>query len=431
MNRNHSLSAIATALGFVLSAGLAAGQTPLHTRVSVDYRNLAAAEALKDLGAKAGVRFVGQAALFKGLDHVTLKADGQEAGRVAMRILYPRGLEMKGFEGRQVTVAKAAPFREFKPKREEVFEFARKPVVTRRGDTVTIAFQTEGWCDVTVAIEDDRGSIVRHLASGVLGPNAPEPFLWNSKAQTLVWDGKDDAGVYVDDKDRCVVRVSLGLKPRFERTLFWHPGKPSAQGGYSAFRGQRLALTAVPEGVLVFDSGQGVDHLRLFDRDGNYLRTIYPFPNATIVEVEGLIYHQFPDGPNLPIKPNWLQSTFLQSDTNCVRLTYQDGQYRGYQSKDIATGGITGAAGNTLATAAGKIALVGRRFSRLATDGTSGGLNLHGPEVTHRPERPLTRDPRRGRGTLTFIRPQRAALSPDAKYRHYRWWKIRCSGNIR
>ncbi len=308
------------------------------------------------------------------------------------------------------------PLRDFSVDRQEVFEFEEKPRVAVDGDDVTITFVSKGFCDVTVVIEDSGGRIIRHLASGVLGPNAPEPFQQNSHRQKIVWDGKDDAGAYVDDKDAVTVRVSLGLKPRLERTLFWHPGKPSAQGDYSAFRGQRLALAAVPEGVLVFDSGQGVDHLRLFDRDGNYLRTIYPFPNQKIAEVEGLIYHQFPDGPNLPIKPNWLQSTFLQSDTNCVRLTYQDGQYRGYQSKEIATGGITGAAGNTIAAADGKVALVGRSFSRLATDGTSGGLNLHGPEVAHRPESPLTRDPRRRQGTLSFIRPQRAALSPDAKW---------------
>ena len=44
--------------------------------------------------------------------------------------------------------------------------------------------------------------------------NAPPPFRRNSLAQTVVWDGKDDRGRYVDDKPRCVVRVSLGLKPR-------------------------------------------------------------------------------------------------------------------------------------------------------------------------------------------------------------------------
>ena len=100
---------------------------------------------------------------------------------------------------------------ELKIKREQVFEFTQKPSVTRKGDTVTIRFESKGLCDATVAIENDAGKIIRHLVSGVLGPKAPEPFQKNSKKQTIVWDGKDDRGRYVDDKDRVVIRVSLGL----------------------------------------------------------------------------------------------------------------------------------------------------------------------------------------------------------------------------
>ena len=75
---------------------------------------------------------------------------------------------------------------EFKIKRQEIFEFAAKPKVTRQGDRVEIAFETKGACDVTVAIENAEGRIVRHLASGVLGPNAPAPFQKNSLAQRVV-----------------------------------------------------------------------------------------------------------------------------------------------------------------------------------------------------------------------------------------------------
>ena len=75
----------------------------------------------------------------------------------------------------------ASDLDEFKVKREAVFEFAQKPVVTRQGDRVTITFETKGFCDVTVAIEDQNGKIVGHLASGVLGPNAPGPL-------TLIYD---------------------------------------------------------------------------------------------------------------------------------------------------------------------------------------------------------------------------------------------------
>ena len=36
-------------------------------------------------------------------------------------------------------------------------------------------------------------------------------------------------------------------------------------------------MQATPEGVYVYD-GRVFDHVRLFDHDGNYVRTIYPFP---------------------------------------------------------------------------------------------------------------------------------------------------------
>ena len=104
------------------------------------------------------------------------------------------------------TVA-AANLDEFRIKREQVFEFVQKPRITRDGDAVTIAFETKGFCDVAVAVEDASGRIVRHLVSGVLGPNAPEPLQRDAKKQTVVWDGKDDLGVYMDDKDKLTVRV--------------------------------------------------------------------------------------------------------------------------------------------------------------------------------------------------------------------------------
>ena len=114
---------------------------------------------------------------------------------------------------------------EFKVKRQEVFEFVQKPVLRRTGDRVEISFESKGCCDVTVAVEDPAGGIVRHLASGVLGPKAPAPLQKDALKQTLVWDGKDDAGRYRDDRESLSVRVSLGLKPQFERSLFTSPKK--------------------------------------------------------------------------------------------------------------------------------------------------------------------------------------------------------------
>ena len=68
---------------------------------------------------------------------------------------------------------------EWKVKREQIFEFTQKPVVTRNGDLVTIKFETKAFCDAAVAVEDMNGKILCHVGSGVLGSKAPEPFQKN------------------------------------------------------------------------------------------------------------------------------------------------------------------------------------------------------------------------------------------------------------
>ncbi|MEX0702250.1 MAG: hypothetical protein WD069_09160 [Planctomycetales bacterium] len=256
----------------------------------------------------------------------------------------------------------ASDLDEFRVKREEVFEFAAKPQVTLDGDHATISFETKGFCDVTVAIEDGGGKIIRHLASGVLGPNAPAPFETDSKRQTLHWDGKDDAGRYVDHKEQCTVRVSLGLNPRFERTLNWSPHKRT---------GNACPLVGpTPEGVYVYE-GRGADHVKLFDHEGNYLRTIYPFPANKVDQVQGIERREFPqDGRTLPVKQGFVQATLLSSGTSALfELPYKFGD--GYAAQSMAVQGD-------------RIALCYDHLNRLATDGTTGGLSLTGPQVGRR-----------------------------------------------
>ena len=376
-----------------------------------------------------------------------------------------------------LSCAAASDLDEFRIKREPVFEFARKPVVTRNGDRVTITFETKGLCDVTIAIEEappgtvpfsgssgmasesadarkrglspsdgsgggesGRGRrenvagngdrhlaaarsqspfpapsqspfprIVRHLASGVLGPNAPAPFQKDSKTQTIVWDGKDDRGRYIDDKDSLTVRVSLGLRARFERTLFWSPYKRLRQGSARwGFVGTQAGLptpriAAAPEGVYVFE-GRGVDHLRFFDHHGRYVRTVYPPPQTRLASINGLTWHAFPqegapldarpfdasdtmpvaargrpvgwfNGPRevLPLKHHILQTTFLTSGPS------------GLVEKVPS---MFGTAATALAVQGDRIALVHRSLNRLGTDGggpsTGSGqarLPLKGPET--------------------------------------------------
>jgi len=128
--------------------------------------------------------------------------------------------------------------------RKDDFEFAENPIVVRVANRATIRFTSKDYCDATIAIEDEQRRIIRHLASGVLGKNAPAPFQKNSLKQVVIWDGKNDQGEYVQNVDDMTVRVSLGLKPRLERTILWSP--------HRRFGGMPL-LASGPDGVYVYD----------------------------------------------------------------------------------------------------------------------------------------------------------------------------------
>ena len=119
----------------------------------------------------------------------------------------------------QLFAAQPAPVNPYNgmQEREEVYEFAEKPAVEKKGGKYVITFASKGACDATIAIVDQQGKIVRHLASGVLGKNAPWPFQQDSLSQKLKWDGLTD-----DEKIApagCKLRVSLGLKAAFDKSI--------------------------------------------------------------------------------------------------------------------------------------------------------------------------------------------------------------------
>jgi len=58
-------------LGCWLTLNATGQETPLHKKVTVDYRKMGLAEVLKDLGDKAGVRFAFADKLLEGQDLVT------------------------------------------------------------------------------------------------------------------------------------------------------------------------------------------------------------------------------------------------------------------------------------------------------------------------------------------------------------------------
>ncbi len=285
-------------------------------------------------------------------------------------------------------------------RRAQVFAFTQKPSISKKGDLHTISFETKDYCDVTVAVEGAEGRIVRHLASGVLGRNAPEPFQKNSLKQAIIWDGKDEQGKYVDNKTQYSVRVSLGLKARFERSLYWCPEKRGMSVPYA--KNNSAAIAATPEGIYVHDGGGG-DYINLFDHDGNYVRAVYPFSADKIQKAKGLKWVPFPpDNQRVPFKGDRNQSTLLT--------------YGGGHQKVMTVNGK-------------QMAIIGQRLNWLSTEGPSsqgtpgqaGSLPLTGPAVTY-PVSMATVHTFKG-GTYQ-IPPREAAFSPDGKWlylTHFRY----------
>jgi len=285
------------------------------------------------------------------------------------------------------------PFQEFKVKRKNVFEFTKKPELTHEKDKTTISFAVKDFCDVTVAVENNDGKIIRHLASGVLGDKAPVPFLKNSLEQSVVWDNKDDVGKYVDDLGNVKIRVSLGLKAEYEKDLYYSP----------YLRVSALPVFCVaPEGLYVYQ-GLGRDHIRFFNRDGVYEKTIYPFPASQINNVNGLKWWTAPNGNKLLDKESMYNQTLLTSgDSAGGGKNNRNGQ------------GVT-----ALAIHGKKLALTFEYLNRLTTDGNTGGLPLKGEEVCWRlPKRPFFPE---------TVGPDSTVFSPDGKTLYmtgYNWHSV-------
>jgi hypothetical protein len=152
--------------------------------------------------------------------------------------------------------------------------FASPPEVRPTDRGVEITFAANAATDCAVSILDARGNVVRHLAAGVLGPKAPAPLQKGSLRQTLVWNRKDDRGKPAEGGP-FRVKVALGLRPAFDRTIGHNPLS------FGAIR----ALAAGPGGELYVFHAYGALHpdddttaCAVLSRDGKYLRTILPYP---------------------------------------------------------------------------------------------------------------------------------------------------------
>ena len=258
-------SGIAEAVRSVCTGGMSASNTVSYSIAEAAMRSMimmkitkAAAVIFAVIAFTAGSVFV----------TVQLRAEEKAAGTAGTS-------EGKAEETADTVSVPAAPVpNPFKGrrKRAEVYEFEVKPAVKKQGSAYLITFTSKAACDATVTVVDEKGKTVRHIASGVLGANAPAPFSQGSLSQKLVWDGKDDRGRPVD-ASKCTVRVGLGLQPKLAGFLGWSESNVIGVQGIAVDGKGRLIVLG---GRARHPSGNFSPTILLFDGKGKYLRQLYP-----------------------------------------------------------------------------------------------------------------------------------------------------------
>ncbi|MCG3179832.1 MAG: hypothetical protein BIFFINMI_02178 [Phycisphaerae bacterium] len=152
--------------------------------------------------------------------------------------------------------------------------FTARPTMVRSEEGYRISFAVSAPIDVEVAVLDGQARVIRHLAAGRLGKNAPEPFKPDALSQEIAWDGKDDAGKPATMADRPVARVRLGLGVQFDRYV-----RKSDVPPFTGYTVAGLAVDADGNLYAAFTLGtRPPTHLAVFSPQGKYLRTLYPFP---------------------------------------------------------------------------------------------------------------------------------------------------------
>jgi hypothetical protein len=192
----------------------------------------------------------------------------------------------------------------------QALDFTTQPSLTKDGSNKWwVSFEVNQATDVEVSIVNVHdSSVVRHLAAGMLGPNAPAPLTASSLSQILEWDLKDDLGQAVSNPESLSVRVRAGVSPYLSGMVGENLYTFRAEGaGYFKFMG--MAVDPATSDVFLYGTGNNMSAytIRQYDGDGNYKRTVFPYPaNLSISEVSGYGVNQWPDGrytPKLPSSP--------------------------------------------------------------------------------------------------------------------------------
>lgn len=191
----------------------------------------------------------------------------------------------------------------------DTVKWVKKPELTfdEKAKTWHATFELDSFADVEVAIVDPKTStVVCHLAAGVLGPKAPPPLVGNSRAQKIAWDGKDDYGLPVRNPSEMAVRVRAGMGVQLDRILGGDPyaffSSEIQHGNHNIWTIAGIDATADGSVYVLGTAGQqGPFTVRQFDADGNYIRTVFPFPGGTPAEkVSGWGINRLDDGNCVP-----------------------------------------------------------------------------------------------------------------------------------
>jgi hypothetical protein len=147
-----------------------------------------------------------------------------------------------------------------------------------------VKFELSEYSDVEVAIvNQETGSVVRHLAAGMLGDSAPFPLVAGTLPQTIDWDGLNDYGSPPPDYANVAVRVRAGISVAMDKIVGGDPygwfSYENDTGDHAAWS-MKQAIDVKSDGkVFIYGntSALGAPMIRQYDAEGNYQKTVFPF----------------------------------------------------------------------------------------------------------------------------------------------------------
>ncbi|MBL8025526.1 MAG: T9SS type A sorting domain-containing protein [Fibrobacteres bacterium] len=150
-----------------------------------------------------------------------------------------------------------------------------------------VTFSVDAITDVAVSIVDVSDStVVRHLAAGVLGGLVPPPLLKDSLRQTIYWDGRNDRGdLYGGNESNLRVRVRAGMTTQLVSLIGGEPYSigisPTNQfiSGIVAASDGSVYVAGQPAEFWHEHYGQTFITVRKFDKNGTYVKTVFPIPS--------------------------------------------------------------------------------------------------------------------------------------------------------